>query len=313
MKNTKKTIILIITCILLICAVCVSSADTTPMITSWYNSKTGDNSTSFTVEVDETIMFNVSANQENVTWVWTVNGEDLGEVKDTLELSFEKYGTYNISVYGSDENYRNNATRAIYWNVTSVLSVTDDLGYSMDISKKPQRIVSLSPSNTEILFALGLDDSIVGVTDYCDYPADAKEKEKVGSYVTPSVELIVEMNPDLILASRGNEMDVLIQLKSLNYTVFGLNPQSLEGIVTSINTVGTLTQEEERASKITEDMHQRIDAIEDKTISLSDTQKLSVLYVVWHDPLYVAGTETFANDLIKKAGGINIASELNGW
>lgn len=282
------------------------------MITSWSNSVTYDDSTDISANVDETITFNVTANRENVTWNWMIGGENQGVNESSFSCSFERFGKYNVSVYGT-EGEGNDTTQKLRWDITSFLKITDDLGYTINISEKPQRIVSLSPSNTEILFSLGLDDSIVGVTTYCDYPVEAQDKEEVGSYTNPNVEKIIVLDPDLILASHGTEIDVLNQLKSLNFTVFGLNPLSLEEVVTSINTVGVITQAEENASLITEDMNQRIDSIGDVTSFLSDTQRLNVLYVIWYDPLFVAGSETYANDLILKAGGINIASELSGW
>ena len=202
---------------------------------------------------------------------------------------------------------------AVTWGATVELTITDDLGNTWKISEQPQRIISLAPSNTEILFAVGAGDRVVGVTDWCDYPLEAKNITKVGGFVNPCVETIVNLTPNLILAAHGNSMDVINRLINLNYTVVALHPKSIPDILDNIELVGKITQEEDNASTITTSMQTRIDAVTNETRTLYETQKLRVLYVVWYDPLTTAGSGTFAHDLIQKAGGISIASDLDGW
>lgn len=182
--------------------------------------------------------------------------------------------------------------------------VFDDLGRLVAINGTPQRIVSLAPSNTEILFALGLGDKVVGVTDYCDYPPEALDKEKVGGYANPDIEKIVALNPDLVLAGYGNPIEVVYTLAGLGLTVFGIKTTDLADLLNDIRRVGEITDKELDAQALTSAMASRIEAVTNQTEELE--QRPRVFYIVWHDPLWTAGSGTFINELIEKAGGVNI-------
>ena len=189
--------------------------------------------------------------------------------------------------------------------------VFDDLGRLVAINGTPQRIVSLAPSNTEILFALGLGDKVVGVTDWCDYPPEALEKEKVGGYDTPDIEKIVALNPDLVLVAYGTTMDVINNLVGLELTVFGIKTTDLDDLLDDIKTIGEITDKEVEAQALTSEMESKIEAIADATSELE--QRPRVFYIVWHDPLWTAGSGTFIHELIEKAGGVNICQNLTGY
>ena len=193
----------------------------------------------------------------------------------------------------------------------SLGTFVDDLGRQVTIERIPQRIVSLAPSNTEILFALGLGDKVVGVTDWCDYPPEALEKEKVGSYDTPDIEKIVALNPDLVLVAYGTTMDVINNLVGLGLTVFGIESTDLDDLLNDIRTVGEITDTELEAAALTSEMESRIEAVTSETSELEERPR--VFYIVWHDPLWTAGTETFIHELIEKAGGLNICQNLTGY
>jgi iron complex transport system substrate-binding protein len=187
----------------------------------------------------------------------------------------------------------------------------DDLGRSVAIEGMPQRIVSLAPSNTEILFALGLGDKVVGVTDWCDYPPEALEREKVGAYDTPNIEKIAALNPDLILAAHGLPLEIIDALEDRALTVFGIKTTDLDDLLNDIRTVGKISGEEAAANVLTSEMADRIQAVVDKTKELE--QRPRVFYVVWHDPLFTVGSETFIHELIEKAGGVNIFADVTGY
>jgi len=189
--------------------------------------------------------------------------------------------------------------------------VVDDLGRLVAINGTPQRIVSLAPSNTEILFALGLGDKVVGVTDWCDYPSEALEKEKVGSYDTPDIEKIVALNPDLVLVAYGTTMDVINSLIGLGLTVFGIKTTDLDDLLDDIRTVGNITGKKVEAKALTSEMASKIEAIADATSELEGRPR--VFYIVWHDPLWTAGSETFIHELIEKGGGVNICQNITGY
>jgi iron complex transport system substrate-binding protein len=186
------------------------------------------------------------------------------------------------------------------------LTVTDDLGRKVTIAKLPQRIISLAPSNTEILFALGLGDKIVGVTDYCDYPEAAKTKPRVAGYSTPNIEKLISTEPDLVLAESIHEKTVLPALERLGLAVIITKATSIDTVLHEISLIGQVNGKSKAATKLVDSMTQRINTITNKTNALNPEQRLRVLYAVWHDPIWTMGSETFSTDLITMAGGTNI-------
>ena len=196
---------------------------------------------------------------------------------------------------------------------TYPLTLTDDLGREVTIEARPERIISLAPSNTEILFYLDLEDRVVAVTDYCDYPAGALDKPKIGGPWSPSAEDIVALEPDLVLAAGVNPAEVITSLEGLGITVFGIEATDLEDLLDDIETVGRITDKEAVAEELVEAMQEKIDKVTDKTSELSTSEKPSVFHILWHDPIYTSGQGTFIYDLIEKAGGDNIFSDLEGY
>ncbi|MFC2018984.1 ABC transporter substrate-binding protein [Chloroflexota bacterium] len=197
--------------------------------------------------------------------------------------------------------------------VLSRIEVTDKLGRTVILAKVPQRIVSLAPSNTEILFALGLGERVLAVTDYCDYPPQAEEKPSVGGFTTPNIERVVAYSPDLILATSIHEDRVIPQLEQKGLPVLALKSRTLEDVMAAITFVGTVTGKEKEAAELLTAMRLRIKSVTDKTDNLPEGQRPRVFYAVWHDPLKTAGGDTIHNELIRKAGGINIAEGLSGY
>ncbi|WP_083523312.1 helical backbone metal receptor [Methanofollis ethanolicus] len=191
------------------------------------------------------------------------------------------------------------------------VTVTDDFGVSVTVAGEPRRIVSLSPANTEILFALGLGDRVVGVTDYCNYPAEAQDKPKVGGYSTVNIEKVVAAKPDLVLAAYGNTEEVVNHLRNLGLTVVALNPDSLQGTLRDIALVGEATGRNAEAAALRTSMQTRIDAVT-ATVGTT-TERPTVMHAVWYDPIWVSGNATFQNELITLAGGKNAFSGIEGW
>lgn len=216
--------------------------------------------------------------------------------KENLEYNT----TYTITVFGNTSQFRT-ASQGF------PLTVTDDLGRSITIGSEPERIISLAPSNTEILFALGLGGRVIGVTEYCNYPEEAKEKEKIGGYVTPNIEKIVALQPDLILAAHGLPMEIIAALEGFNLTVAGLYPKKVEDILYDIRLVGELTGQTEEARALVAEMADRIGAVESRIANLETEKRPKVIHIIWHDPIWVAGTNTFEDELIHRAGGSNCA------
>ena len=191
--------------------------------------------------------------------------------------------------------------------------VTDQLGRTVELDGVPQRIVSLAPSNTEILFALGLGERVVGVTEYCNYPEAAKDKEAIGGFSTVDLERVVTLSPDLILATGMHEDEALPALENRGLTVFALDPTTLDEVMEAISLVGEITGKAEEAAGLVNDMKQRISAVTEKTDGLSQDQRPRVFFITWHGPLMTPGSETRHDELIQMAGGVNIARDLTGY
>lgn len=189
------------------------------------------------------------------------------------------------------------------------LQITDDLGRNVTIKEAPQRIVSLAPALTEILFALGLGDKVVGVTNYCNYPAEAASKPKVGGFSTPNAELVVTARPDLVLATKINE-NFIPQLESAGLTVVVIESLDMAQVLEDIKLIGKFTGAVEAANNLTAGMQRRIDSITAKVSGLPDEQKPAVYFEIWPDPLTTGGAKSFVNSLITMAGGRNIAGDV---
>ena len=190
--------------------------------------------------------------------------------------------------------------------------VFDDLGRLVAFNGTPQRIISLAPSNTEILFALGLGDKLVGVTSWCDYPPEALDKEQVGEYDTPDMEKIVALNPDLILVSYGTSMEIINGMVGLGLTVFGIKSTDLDDVLNDIRTIGEITDKEIEAQALTFEMESRIQAVTIQTTELEQWPKVFYLFDTYGG-LWTVGQGTFIHELIEKAGGVNICQNLTGY
>jgi iron complex transport system substrate-binding protein len=189
------------------------------------------------------------------------------------------------------------------------IEVIDQLGRVVTLEKAPQRIISLSPANTEILYALGLGDRVVARTDYCNYPLEVTDKPSVGGFSDPNLEKIVSFTPDLVLASNIHEKLIIPQLEEKGIKVLALDPKTIDEVLAALDLVGRVTEEQNKSSELVKSLQKRIKAVTDVTDKLTTEERLKVLYLVWHDPLYVAGSNTFHDELIKKAGGVNIVAD----
>ena len=190
--------------------------------------------------------------------------------------------------------------------------VTDDFGNQVKLDHYPERIVSLTPSNTEILFALGLGEKVVGVTSYCDYPEEAKDKPKIGD-LKGNVEAIVASEPDLVLAKGILNDDAVEKLRKLDIPVLCLDPESIEGVYRAIELIAKATGTNEKGEEIIGEMKEKIDSVEKKVAKIPQEERLRVFIEVGSDPLYTAGKETFVDELVVLAGGINIADDIKGY
>jgi iron complex transport system substrate-binding protein len=194
------------------------------------------------------------------------------------------------------------------------LTLVDDRGYILTLTSYPKRIVSLAPSNTEILFAVGAGDKVVGVTDYCNYPYNfsawikAGNLTSVGGYWPSNIEAIVALKPDLVVAAFAQE-EVVNNLRGMGYKVLVLDPSDIDDVLKDIVLVGRATDRNIEAAILVNNLRHRIDAVVSRVTGA--TSKPKVYREVYYDPLWSVGSESWEHELIEKAGGINIFADQN--
>jgi iron complex transport system substrate-binding protein len=177
----------------------------------------------------------------------------------------------------------------------------------------PQRVISLAPSNTEILFAVGAGDQVVGVTQYCNYPPEAQNREQVGGFSakTISVEKIVALEPDLVLSVGELQGPVIEALEQVKVPVIALGPSNLDDVYARIELVGRLTGHEEQAAEVVAEMEDRVATVTEQVARIPEENRLAVYWEIFDEPRMTTGPSTFTGQLIELAGGVNIFTELN--
>jgi iron complex transport system substrate-binding protein len=184
---------------------------------------------------------------------------------------------------------------------------TDDVGRRVYLAKPARRVVSLAPSVTEILFAVGLDSEVAGVTTFCDYPPEARAKPKVGSSIQ-NLEAIIGLKPDLVLAVKSEIVrpDVLAKLEQLKIPMFILAPKTIEDILGHISTVGSLVGRERAARAVAQGLRDRLSVLRNR---MGAVRPVRVFYVVNTDPLISVGSGSFIHQMLELAGGDNIVGQ----
>jgi iron complex transport system substrate-binding protein len=186
----------------------------------------------------------------------------------------------------------------------------DDLGRTVSLPVPVKRVVSLAPNLTEIVFAVGGGDRLVGRTSYCDYPPEAKSVQVVGDTGTPNLERIIAVKPQVVLVSTSSQLEVFTQqLQNQNIAVFVTDPHDLEGIFRSIDQIGEMLGEKEQAAQLVQKLRDRTNAVE---AAVQQKQPVKVFYQVSAEPLYTIGREAFVTDLIRRAGGVSVTAEVPG-
>ena len=184
-------------------------------------------------------------------------------------------------------------------------AVVDEVGRRVVLPEHPHRIISLSPSITEILFSLGLEERIVGVSNHSDFPPQALAKPRVGSYINPSLEQVISLNPDLILASAaGNPRKFVERMENLGFSVYTVFPKDFDGILRSISHIAAITGGKHRGAMVVQEMRMR----KERILHLTRGRKRPKVFLqIGTSPIVTVGKGSFADDLISLAGGENIA------
>ncbi|MGB9464856.1 MAG: cobalamin-binding protein [Candidatus Acidiferrum sp.] len=187
----------------------------------------------------------------------------------------------------------------------------DEAGRTVRVPQPVQRIVSLAPSLTETIYALGVQDRLVGDTDFCDYPPDAQKKTKVGGAINPSLEQIVALRPDLVLVTKSlNLIETVHALDTLGISSYGTDPHTVKDIISSTQRLAEVLGVPEAGATLGADLEHHLAELQQR---LSGLPARRVLFVVWSDPLISAGKKTFIADALRLAGATSIVDSAQDW
>lgn len=193
------------------------------------------------------------------------------------------------------------------------LVFTDGMGREITLEEEPMTVISVAPSVTETVYAVGAGDKLVGRTDYCNYPEAALDVDSIGSLREVNIERISEINPDIVLASTHFKEETLNKIESLGIPVaMIINQENFDGVYSNIETVGLILNKEKEAKAVVSEMKTTVDTVKEK---LDGVEKKSVYYVIGYGEYgdYTATGDTFIHGMIELAGGDNIAKDATGW
>ena len=190
-------------------------------------------------------------------------------------------------------------------------NVVDEVGRTVRVPITISRIVSLAPSLTETLYALGVQDRLVADTVYCDYPPDAQKKPKVGGAIDPNLEQIVTLRPDLVLLTKGlNRLDTVRALETLGIPSYATDPHTVDEIISSTQKLAAVLNVPEAGKSLADDMQRQLALLQEK---LGPVPPKRVLFIVWTEPLISVGRNTFIADALRRAGATSIVDSGQDW
>jgi len=189
--------------------------------------------------------------------------------------------------------------------------VLDEFGRTIRVPQIPARIVSLAPSLTETLYALGVQDRLVGDTDYCDYPPDAQKKHKVGGPINPNLEEIAALHPDLVLVTKEiNRLDTVRALDTLGIPAYATDARNVDEILSTTQKLADLLGVPENGKLLTADLQARLASLHTRLEAIPPSR---VLFIVWTEPLISVGKNTFIADALRKADAASIVESTQDW
>jgi iron complex transport system substrate-binding protein len=195
-------------------------------------------------------------------------------------------------------------------NAANTREVTDEAGRRVIVPQKIDRIVSLAPNLTEIVYAVGAGEQLVGDTEYCDYPAQAKRVAKIGDTLHPSIERIIALKPQIVLVSTASQLETFTkQLDDQHIAVYVTNPQSLDDIFRSTQALGDLFGHHDWTMTLLDGLRTRAAAVD---VATKSVKPVRVFYQLSDSPLYTIGRESYLTDLVRRAGGISVTADVPG-
>ncbi|MFZ2384706.1 MAG: cobalamin-binding protein [Candidatus Omnitrophota bacterium] len=183
-------------------------------------------------------------------------------------------------------------------------------GSCYDNSSGSARYISLAPSTTEILFALGLEDEIVGVSSYCNYPPRAAAKARVGDFSHPNLEVISALKPDYIFCTGLEQAPAIERLKDLGFRVYCADPANMEQLLATIKDISLITKKERPGKELIGNIRAAVAAVAVEASAIPASERVRVFLEIWHEPLMTAGRGSFVDELVGLAGGINVAHNV---
>lgn len=184
----------------------------------------------------------------------------------------------------------------------------DEANREVRVYGKIERVITLAPNLTEIIYAIGAGDLLVGNTTYCDYPEQAKSVQKVGDTLQPNIERILALRPNLIFISTSSQLEAFaVQLSEHGIPAYVSDPHDLEGVIYSIERIARLLSREQQAAELVSKLRGRITAVE---AAVKDRKAVRVFYQLSAEPLYTAGRDAFVTDLIRRAGGLSATAQV---
>jgi iron complex transport system substrate-binding protein len=189
--------------------------------------------------------------------------------------------------------------------------ITDEIGRTIRVPQSIRRIVSLAPNLTETIYALGLQDHLVGDTDYCDFPPAAQQKTKVGGAINPSIEAIAALHPDVVLVTRSlNRLETVQALADIGIPSYATDPHTVDAIIASIARLADMLGASDTGSALAADLEHQISVLHERIATLPPRR---VLFIVWTEPLISIGNDTFIADALRHAGAISVIDSSQNW
>src|SRR5215203_3894279 len=186
--------------------------------------------------------------------------------------------------------------------------IADDLGRQLKIPERVERVVSLAPNLTENIFAVGAGDRLVGVTKFCNYPEEAQKIQKVGDTISPNVETIIALKPQIVFVSTASQLETFMKtLEAQGIPVFVTNPKDLNGVLANLRQLGEIFGTPERTTVLLNELQERILAVDEQ---VRDKQKTKTFVQISKEPLFTIGKESFLTEIIERAGGVSVTKEV---
>jgi iron complex transport system substrate-binding protein len=194
-----------------------------------------------------------------------------------------------------------------------LLEVVDDLGRTVQVPQPVRRIVTLAPACTEVLFAVGAGEEVVGVTSFSNYPPEAQSRTQVGGLTreTMSMERVLELRPDVIFAAGTLQYSLIQDLTALGLAVVAFEPHDIAGIIDNLQLAGEITGNKDRAAEVAAEIERDVDQVIRQIAKIPAKDRPAVFYEVWHRPLRTAGPSSYLGQLVELAGGRNIFDDLS--